>query len=1080
MNNRILLLFILFVSISSLTCLGSNKYIDKSLKSKEYFSNLPSTPESFQLFSHGKAGELFIEGKWLTAAQIATWFKKSKRLKGISHLNIYACEFGKGVKGQKAVTDLEKSLNITLAVSDNITGANGDWDLEVGTRKDVLEFPNYPYSLQNEFITTWEVPVGDLDITIPTRWVHTYNYTVDWGDGTPNSTNQTGDAWHTYAIPGVYTVKISGTFPAIYFNYKGDRDKINTIEQWGNIEWLSMYYAFDGCSNLTIKDGIAPPNLSKVENMSYMFCYAVNIDLDASLWDVSNVINMSNIFYDAVSFQGTGLNNWDVGNVTNMSDMFFGAEKFDSDLSTWDVSNVTKMDGLFGYANAFQGTGLNNWDVGNVIDMSGMFCWTDSFQGIEISNWDVSSVTKMSGMFNGSDKFDSNLSTWDVGNVTDMSFMFSWTDLFQGIGLDNWDVSNVTDMYYMFYDIKSFKGEGLNNWDVSQVSNMGNMFSYVSLPSSTYTAILNSWATQTVKNNVNFDGGYSKYCDDLGKNILLSKGWIITDGGKIASVTVDLGADLDNCQGTSVTLDAGNHSGVTYLWNTGETSQIVSVDTLGAFSVEVSSASGCVARDTILVKDDSFPVTPTLADVIGECAAIAEIPSTTDNCSGIITGTTTDPLSYTMQGTYLINWIFDDDNGNSITLPQNVIVDDVTAPVIPNLPDLTGECSFTAVSPTTTDNCSGIITGITTDPLTYNTEGSHVIHWIFDDDNGNSITVPQNVIVDDVTAPIAPVLDDVSGMCTLSLAVPTASDNCAGEIQGTTLDPLTYNTEGSYVVNWTFDDGNGNSSRTAQNVDVFIIVEDVELSSYATELTCDVSNINLTADAKVQGKALYKWFKDGDLIPGETGSVLKIENGDEGEYEVEVSDENLHCNVLSNPILITEDVVVPIVLISPLSGSLSSAESIIINATAVTKGEASYIWSTGEITSSIEVKYPGKYSVEVTDNANGCSVNSSDIGQEAIIMNYWEENLLRAFTPNADGYNDSWRIERVELVQKLKIVIYDRWGKAIYKFSSTGNEYKGTPWKGTDGNVNLPIGSYYYVIKIDDEKPMKGTVTILR
>ncbi|MDM8160606.1 gliding motility-associated C-terminal domain-containing protein, partial [Labilibaculum sp. K2S] len=359
-------------------------------------------------------------------------------------------------------------------------------------------------------------------------------------------------------------------------------------------------------------------------------------------------------------------------------------------------------------------------------------------------------------------------------------------------------------------------------------------------------------------------------------------------------------------------------------------------------------------------------------------------------------------------------------------------------------------------------------------------QGIHVINWTFDDGNGNSIMVPQNVIIDDVTAPTAPVLDDVRAMCTLSLAVPTANDNCAGEIQGTTLDPLTYNTEGSYVVYWIFDDGNGNSSRVAQNVDVFTIVEDVELSSSATELTCGVKNIDLTARAKVQGEVHYKWFKDNDLISGEMASFLEIGNGEEGAYTVEVSDENLQCNVLSDPILITEDVAVPIVSLSPLSGSLSSAESIIINATAITKGNAGYIWSTGEITSGIEVKYPGEYSVEVIDHANGCSVNSADIGQKAIILNYWEENLLRAFTPNADGFNDSWRIERVGLVQKLKIVIYDRWGKVVYKFSGSGNEYKGTPWKGTDGNGNLPIGSYYYVIKIDDEKPMKGTVTIMR
>ena len=57
------------------------------------------------------------------------------------------------------------------------------------------------------------------------------------------------------------------------------------------------------------------------------------------------------------------------------------------------------------------------------------------------------------------------------------------------------------------------------------------------------------------------------------------------------------------------------------------------------------------------------------------------------------------------------------------------MINDVTAPVVPVLADVTGECSATATAPTTTDNCSGTITGTTTDDLTYTTQGTHVITW---------------------------------------------------------------------------------------------------------------------------------------------------------------------------------------------------------------------------------------------------------------------------------------------------------------------------------------------------------------
>jgi len=249
----------------------------------------------------------------------------------------------------------------------------------------------------------------------------------------------------------------------------------------------------------------------------------------------------------------------------------------------------------------------------------------------------------------------------------------------------------------------------------------------------------------------------------------------------------------------------------------------------------------------VVIADVTDPDIPVLADVTGECSATAVAPTTTDACSGIITGTTADPLTYSSQGLYVINWAFDDGNGNSITVPQNVVVDDVTPPVAPTLADVTGECSATAVAPTTTDNCSGTITGTTTDPLTYSTVGTHVITWTFDDGNGNSIDVDQNVVVEDMTPPVAPTLADVSGECSVTATAPTTTDNCEGTITGTTTDPLTYSTVGIHVITWTFDDGNGNSVDVDQNV----IVTDVTAptaTAPADVVTCDgtASSIGLT------------------------------------------------------------------------------------------------------------------------------------------------------------------------------------------------------------------------------------------
>jgi large repetitive protein len=175
-------------------------------------------------------------------------------------------------------------------------------------------------------------------------------------------------------------------------------------------------------------------------------------------------------------------------------------------------------------------------------------------------------------------------------------------------------------------------------------------------------------------------------------------------------------------------------------------------------------------------------------------------------------------LTYSAQGTFTVNWTFDDGNGNSISVPQTVVIDDVTPPVTPTLATVTDDCSVTLTAPTTTDNCAGTITGTTTAPLTYSAQGTFTVNWTFDDGNGNSTTAQQTVVIDDVTPPVTPTLASVTDDCSVTLTAPTTTDNCAGTVTGTTTDPLTYTVQGTYTVTWTFDDGNGNSTTAQQTV----------------------------------------------------------------------------------------------------------------------------------------------------------------------------------------------------------------------------------------------------------------------
>jgi Zinc carboxypeptidase/Ig-like domain CHU_C associated len=227
---------------------------------------------------------------------------------------------------------------------------------------------------------------------------------------------------------------------------------------------------------------------------------------------------------------------------------------------------------------------------------------------------------------------------------------------------------------------------------------------------------------------------------------------------------------------------------------------------------------------TVVISDTIAPVPniTNLPNVTGQCSATVTAPTATDNCMGTITATTSDPLSYSAQGTYNIVWTYIDNRGNQSFQTQTVIVNDTTAPVanVTNLPNVTGQCSATVTAPTATDNCSGQITGTTNSPLTYSTQGTFTIVWTYTDARGNSSTQNQTVIVNDTTAPVKNVtnLPTITQTCTATVSAPTATDNCSGQITGTTNSPLTYSTQGTFTIVWTYTDARGNSSTQNQTV----------------------------------------------------------------------------------------------------------------------------------------------------------------------------------------------------------------------------------------------------------------------
>lgn len=122
---------------------------------------------------------------------------------------------------------------------------------------------------------------------------------------------------------------------------------------------------------------------------------------------------------------------------------------------------------------------------------------------------------------------------------------------------------------------------------------------------------------------------------------------------------------------------------------------------------------------------------------------------------------------------------------------------------------------------------------------------------------------------------------------------------------------------------------------------------------------------------------------------------------------------------------------------------------------------------------------PGTYTVMLIAGKGSCidtafAVISVDIPSEMIVPN--------VFTPNNDGVNDVYHLQRSSNLTQIKAAIYDRWGNKVYEVDSPTGQIE---WDGTNQfGKQCPQGTYYFIItatgrdgKAYDEK---GTLSLIR
>lgn len=217
--------------------------------------------------------------------------------------------------------------------------------------------------------------------------------------------------------------------------------------------------------------------------------------------------------------------------------------------------------------------------------------------------------------------------------------------------------------------------------------------------------------------------------------------------------------------------------------------------------------------------------------------------------------------------------------------------------------------------------------------------------------------------------------------------------------------------------------------------DKFICVDKVT-GTYlnSVNMQCGVENANHT----------FEWTLNGQVLPTTTNLHEAIQ---EGLYQVTVTNNTTGCSAVAQANVIKSSTA-----IAEATVREDFDKNQIITVT-VTGGSGDYEYQLDnnwpQATNQFTVQQ-GVYTITVIDK-NGC-------GSE--VLSVFALNYPRYFTPNNDGYNDTWFIEGLSQQQEAQMFIFDRFGKLVKQINPYLNEF----WDGTLNGQPLPSTDYWFTL----------------
>ena len=325
---------------------------------------------------------------------------------------------------------------------------------------------------------------------------------------------------------------------------------------FANARPTSCYMWFDGCSNLTIIEGIEYFNTENVTTMRYMFdsCESLK-SLDLTNFNTENVTDMYYMFAYCKSLESLDLTNFNTAKVTNMAGMFqscyalktiYASDKFVTDQVTESTcmfsdclsfKDYTSSKEDHTYANCGP-TGYFTYGRGYAMFDNATETLTFSYKGFKpegayelneggnTPEWisknsyvkkvvfDASFANARPTSCNEWFFSCSNLTTIEgieylnTAKVTNMNYMFDNCESLKSLDLTKFNTENVTSMKFMFEACTTLTSLDVSNFNTAKVTDINYMFSNCSALTTIYAS--DNFVTDQVTYGNNMFNGCEK------------------------------------------------------------------------------------------------------------------------------------------------------------------------------------------------------------------------------------------------------------------------------------------------------------------------------------------------------------------------------------------------------------------------------------------------------------------------------------------------------------------------------------------------------------------------------------------